>query len=205
MKTSEQKQTYRREYMREWTRKNKEKVNENRRKHWLKRKESDPNFLNKHNERSRNYYSKNKESIKEWGIQYRRKHPVAKAMYRANWFSKKAGIEGELILKEVEELFEEESYTCSYCSVSPVYAFDHIIATSRGGLNLINNITPCCQRCNSSKKAADVDDWISGIKPTHCRKGHLYDDKNTYIQPDNGSRDCKACHNLAVIKHLNSS
>jgi hypothetical protein len=33
---------------------------------------------------------------------------------------------------------------------------------------------------------------INHKSKTHCPKGHPYDDKNTYIQP-NGSRACKIC------------
>ena len=28
---------------------------------------------------------------------------------------------------------------------------------------------------------------------THCPKGHVYDDDNTYIRPDAGHRDCRRC------------
>jgi hypothetical protein len=30
-------------------------------------------------------------------------------------------------------------------------------------------------------------------KKTHCPNGHPYNEENTYIQPSNGSRRCRAC------------
>ena len=35
---------------------------------------------------------------------------------------------------------------------------------------------------------------------THCKHGHPYDEKNTYIKPD-GNRDCRPCRNRRVKKH----
>ena len=29
---------------------------------------------------------------------------------------------------------------------------------------------------------------------THCKKGHPFDDKNTYVDPSTGYRNCRACH-----------
>lgn len=36
---------------------------------------------------------------------------------------------------------------------------------------------------------------------SHCKHGHLYDERNTYIRPD-GCRDCKTCLKNRSIKHL---
>lgn len=32
-------------------------------------------------------------------------------------------------------------------------------------------------------------------KKTHCKRGHLFDDKNTYFIKGNGGRMCRKCHN----------
>lgn len=32
-----------------------------------------------------------------------------------------------------------------------------------------------------------------GYRYTHCRRGHLFDAANTYVRPDNGRRQCRAC------------
>lgn len=38
---------------------------------------------------------------------------------------------------------------------------------------------------------------LSGAKQrakTHCPQGHPYDETNTYVDPNNGSRTCRKCH-----------
>lgn len=30
-------------------------------------------------------------------------------------------------------------------------------------------------------------------KQTHCVNGHLFDEANTYVRPDRGTRECRAC------------
>jgi len=32
-----------------------------------------------------------------------------------------------------------------------------------------------------------------GASITHCPSGHAYDETNTYIRPDKGTRDCLTC------------
>ena len=34
---------------------------------------------------------------------------------------------------------------------------------------------------------------ISHVSKTHCVNGHRFDKKNTYIRPDTGTRQCRAC------------
>jgi hypothetical protein len=37
-------------------------------------------------------------------------------------------------------------------------------------------------------------------KRTHCKRGHPFDEKNSYIRSD-GSRRCRKCHALAVFRY----
>jgi hypothetical protein len=54
-----------------------------------------------------------------------------------------------------------------------------------------------------------VEQWLRVQRPrvtkralaTHCRRGHLMDRANTYIQPSTGNRYCRACQRLRE-KHL---
>lgn len=43
--------------------------------------------------------------------------------------------------------------------------------------------------------------WSVRPKPTHCRRGHPFDESNTYIDKRKGYRQCKKCH-AAAIKTL---
>ena len=31
---------------------------------------------------------------------------------------------------------------------------------------------------------------------THCKNGHEFNEENTYIRPDNGTRQCRACNKI---------
>jgi hypothetical protein len=37
---------------------------------------------------------------------------------------------------------------------------------------------------------------------THCDKGHAFDEKNTYIRPSDGWRDCRACKAATQRRYL---
>lgn len=37
-------------------------------------------------------------------------------------------------------------------------------------------------------------------KITHCKHGHLYDEKNTYIAPKTGYRSCRTCRSFQAIE-----
>ena len=39
--------------------------------------------------------------------------------------------------------------------------WDHVVPVSQGGPSTAGNIVPACQKCNSSKKDADVNDWMN--------------------------------------------
>lgn len=49
---------------------------------------------------------------------------------------------------------------CSYCGRQAT-GFDHIIPQSKGGTDEPQNLTPCCKRCNSSKNARDLADFLN--------------------------------------------
>ena len=52
------------------------------------------------------------------------------------------------------EVFKRDSFKCQYCGAHPpsvVLHVDHILAVSRGGTNVIDNLVAACQPCNSGK------------------------------------------------------
>ncbi len=50
---------------------------------------------------------------------------------------------------------------CCYCGSAGQLSVDHLIPTSRGGLESGDNIVWSCRACNSSKGAVDVLDWYA--------------------------------------------
>jgi hypothetical protein len=64
---------------------------------------------------------------------------------------------------------------CYYCGVKIIpfgrddnsYSVDHVIPRVRGGTDDIENLVPCCRRCNSSKRDKGLFSWISEIRNEH--------------------------------------
>lgn len=48
---------------------------------------------------------------------------------------------------------------CTYCGAKNASHIDHIIAVSRGGSNLFENLTTSCGPCNQSKGSKTLDNW----------------------------------------------
>jgi 5-methylcytosine-specific restriction endonuclease McrA len=52
-------------------------------------------------------------------------------------------------------------WECAYCATwSRVFAMDHVVPVSKGGPSDTDNLVPCCKRCNSSKGAKPVEEWL---------------------------------------------
>lgn len=50
--------------------------------------------------------------------------------------------------------------TCAYCGKTAT-GFDHIVPRSKGGTDDPDNLIPCCKRCNSSKGAKSLADFLN--------------------------------------------
>lgn len=48
---------------------------------------------------------------------------------------------------------------CTYCG-EPATTWDHVIPVSKGGPDVPSNLTPVCLRCNTSKGAMYLVDWV---------------------------------------------
>lgn len=87
----------------------------------------------------------------------------------------KHGAKGRVSQTKLEQLVYELGDNCFYCNVEISFShsanifppdnwtgqakpatFDHVVALSKGGDNDINNLVPCCSRCNSFKGNKDV-------------------------------------------------
>lgn len=63
-----------------------------------------------------------------------------------------------------ERIFLRDDYTCSYCgSRGERLECDHIHPVSLGGTHEDENLTTACFKCNRSKRAMPLDDWMTKI------------------------------------------
>lgn len=58
------------------------------------------------------------------------------------------------------EIFARDNYECQYCGSRENLHCDHVLAKSRGGADTPENLVTACQRCNTSKGAKLVEEWI---------------------------------------------
>lgn len=71
------------------------------------------------------------------------------------------GGEGELTEREWELAIAFFDNRCCYCGAEmETPTKDHVVPFSKGGKLSADNIVPCCQLCNSSKKDRDLEDWF---------------------------------------------
>lgn len=60
------------------------------------------------------------------------------------------------------KVFSKTNGKCYYCGGTlfpETFHIDHIHPTSRGGVNLQENLAPSCSFCNTSKGMKTVDEW----------------------------------------------
>lgn len=96
---------------------------------------------------------------------YRNRFPEKSRVGVYNARLKKMGIDPQ----EWEKIKEENDYSCASCEKSEPevqLTLDHIIPTSKGGTNELDNIQPLCKSCNSSKK-----DKVSNLEVTGSNNG----------------------------------
>ena len=60
------------------------------------------------------------------------------------------------------KVFSKTDGKCHYCGCALCYKtfhIDHIEPTSRGGVNLQENLAPACPDCNTSKGPKTIEEW----------------------------------------------
>jgi 5-methylcytosine-specific restriction endonuclease McrA len=70
---------------------------------------------------------------------------------------------GSYIKKKDEEIVRNYSI-CLYCGSDKDLMIDHITPVSKGGNSDLNNLTRCCNSCNSSKSDRPLDEFKKHIE-----------------------------------------
>ncbi len=71
------------------------------------------------------------------------------------------------IVREDKMMAVDGAKECIYCGTMGALAWDHLIPSSKGGKNIISNMVPSCQGCNSSKGNRDVLEWYRSRQDAH--------------------------------------
>lgn len=102
------------------------------------------------------WYTNHPEHAKE----YRMRRPEVHVSARHRRRARIAGNGGIVTSEELKALFEFYEYTCLACGMNgPDIKLepDHIIPISLGGLNIIENLQPLCEKCNERKHTKIID------------------------------------------------
>lgn len=146
-------------YMREWTRKNRDRINAERREK-LARIRLDPELREIHNASRRVDYAKHADKRREYYRNYYKNHKELHSQRSSNWkriHRNDRDRAGTFTTQEWVELCNKYNNRCIACGKQGKLEVDHIVPLSCGGTNTIDNIQPLCRRCNASKSARIID------------------------------------------------
>jgi 5-methylcytosine-specific restriction endonuclease McrA len=134
----------RREYGRDWIRRNAEKAREAMRRWRAAHPEE-------HAKDTRASYARNREARLEQSLAYHRAHPEVRTA--SDNKRRLQRLESEVNFTSAEWLALLATYSgrCAYCGEQRPLQADHRTPLSRGGDNSIDNILPACRRCNAKK------------------------------------------------------
>lgn len=158
----------RREYLRAWKKKNREKVAKYRfderskktrtrrvgpDKERARKRRAEWRATNRHRDAA--YRDRNRDRIKKSNALWRRANREQwNALTRAN-HAKRASA-GKITAKEMRTLKKILGDTCAACGAAPI-SVDHVVAISVGGANRPSNIQFLCKPCNSRKGTKSTD------------------------------------------------
>jgi 5-methylcytosine-specific restriction endonuclease McrA len=142
----------RRQYARDWIKRNPEKAREAMRR-WRQRHPAD------HAAAGRAYYERHKERLAAYFAQYRREHRDVRQGIDARRQARKLGAPGTHTTVEWIWLPQLWNWTCAYCGAQDALQPDHRVPLARGGSNDIGNILPACPRCNQRKALLTEDEF----------------------------------------------
>jgi hypothetical protein len=106
------------------------------------------------------WYEKNKVEIMKQRKGYQKKNLLAYKVYKQNSWARKAGAKVEKIsLDQMRLRWKAFGGRCAYCGESEAKTVDHVQPLATGGPHRLNNMVPCCKRCNPSKKRSEWRSW----------------------------------------------
>jgi 5-methylcytosine-specific restriction endonuclease McrA len=80
---------------------------------------------------------------------------------------------GCVVKNTIDAIILLNNNSCVYCG-GPYEHIDHIMPLTLGGMNCIENLTTACARCNMSKGAKLLENWLTDtidIKTLNCELG----------------------------------
>jgi 5-methylcytosine-specific restriction endonuclease McrA len=143
----------RREYGRQWIRRNPEKAREAMRR-WRARHPEE------HNAQTREHYARHRAERSAQSAAYHKANPHVRQAAWERRRARKVGAEGSFSSRDWTELLEFYGHCCAYCGSSEIPTHqDHAAPLCRGGDGYIENIRPACPTCNLRKHKLTEDEY----------------------------------------------
>lgn len=151
------------EYNKRWAKEHPEAIKERRRRLYARERDAiiakQKTYYNAHRDAALRYqlkyYEDNRDRILVRYKEYRRNNRKLLSFRCRRSHLKRKNVIGRHTVKEFHQLCEIFDWKCAYCDkqldVNNVTE-DHVISIETGGTDFIDNILPCCSRCNSRKK-----------------------------------------------------
>lgn len=147
-------------YQREWSRKNRVRVNAYDKAWSMKNVERRREIGRRAAER---YRQRHPEKVRE---QKRASYSRRLPQIRIESLRLRARRQGadlfDISPRDLHRLFLRHSGKCAYCGDRTADTVDHIVPMRRGGRHSIGNLAPCCEPCNSNKRQRFLVEWRNG-------------------------------------------
>lgn len=112
-----------------------------------------------------------RERQRKWRETHPRENRASILAGNANTWAKIHGVPGRLRRADVLPFLDMPCHYCGRLSGEDYrerVGIDHVIAMSRGGPNVVENLVPCCQACNVSKRHAERPVWGTYYRATEA-------------------------------------
>jgi 5-methylcytosine-specific restriction endonuclease McrA len=158
--------TDRKEYMREYRKKNAVRIAEQEKRYVAEHLEQRRAISRKSHAKNkakyiatiRAYYENHKAAIRARINEWFQEHPEKNQLHHQKRRFSKASRSGTFTHQEWKEIKEKYGNKCLCCGRSDVkLTIDHVVPFSLGGTHTADNIQPLCQRCNSKKSTKNID------------------------------------------------
>jgi 5-methylcytosine-specific restriction endonuclease McrA len=68
---------------------------------------------------------------------------------------------GDLTPATWKRILKAHDGVCVYCGERAELELDHVVPIARGGRSDVDNVAPCCMRCNQDKGGLLLSEWLS--------------------------------------------
>lgn len=82
---------------------------------------------------------------------------LAQCGYEEEWKKQKSKKQIQASLQDRLAIYRRDNYACLRCSSTENLVADHVIPTSRGGANTVDNLQTLCHTCNGWKYTKTID------------------------------------------------